>query len=197
MADAGAEFRVEAGADFALATPRLVLRAWRDADAAPMLALCRDPRVMEFLGPLQGPYDIDAMLVRQRGFQQALGHCFWALERKDDGAFIGFCGLKPGPEGTPLAGGIEIGWRLARDAWGKGYAREAARASLDWGFRHLPVGAIRAMTVAANVRSWGLMERLGMVRCATEDFEHPALAKGDPLRPHIVYRIDRHDVRPD
>ncbi|MCW1382308.1 GNAT family N-acetyltransferase [Novosphingobium sp. KCTC 2891] len=176
---------------FRLETARLALRAWRAEDAAPFLAMCCDPRVMEFLGFLQGPADIDAALARQAGFQDRHGYCFWAVERREDSAFLGFCGLKPGAEGTPLEGRIEIGWRLAHHAWGQGYAREAARASLDWGFQELPAEAIWAMTVPGNVRSWGLMERLGMRRVRDLDFDHPALAESDPLRPHIVYVADR------
>ena len=183
MGETGGELRIE--------TSRLALRAWRDADAAALLAVCTDPVVMEFLGGVQDRAAVDAALDRQRGFQRDFGHCFWAVERQQDGAVLGFCGLKPGAEGTPLEGRVEIGWRLARHAWGQGYAFEAARASLDWGFAELATDAIHAMTVPGNVRSWGLMERLGMRRCPDEDFAHPAFAPGHPLRPHIVYRIDR------
>ncbi len=173
---------------FRLETQRLALREWCDADAAPFHAMCNDPRVMEFLGPPLSHEDVAAALERMRGFQRDHGHCFWALERLEDGAFLGFCGIKPGPEGTPLHGHAEIGWRLAHHAWGHGYAREAAQACLDWGFGEFKLAEIRAMTVPGNVRSWGLMERLGMERMHELDFEHPALAEGDPLRPHIVYR---------
>jgi RimJ/RimL family protein N-acetyltransferase len=128
---------------------------------------------------------------RQNGFFASHGYCFWAIERKADGFFLGFCGLKPGPDGTPIAGRVEIGWRLARDAWGKGYAREAAAASIAWGWANTDAPEILAMTNIGNVRSWGLMERLGMARDHAGDFDHPAVAVGDPLRPHILYRIRR------
>lgn len=177
--------------EFRLETPRLVLRDWREADVDPFHALCNDPEVMRHLGPPQAREAVVDAIGRMRGFQAAVGCSFWALERLEDGAFLGFCGLKPGPGGTPLAGKTEIGWRLARHAWGQGYAREAAAASLGWGFANLPAAAIMAMTVSANTRSWGLMERLGMKREAGLDFDHPALAEGDPLRPHIVYSITR------
>jgi len=176
---------------FRLETARLVLRSWREKDAEPFGAMGRDARVMEFLGPLLDRDAVKAGITRQMVLQRDLGHCFWAVARRNDGAFLGFCGLKPGPEGTPLEGGIEIGWRLAYDVWGQGYAREAARASLDWGFHQLGVDSICAMTVPGNVRSWGLMERLGMKRQARLDFDHPAMAEGDPLRPHIVYAACR------
>lgn len=178
-------------ADFAIPTERLILRAWRDEDHAPLLALCSDPHVMEHLGPLQMAADIDAALARQRGFQRDHGHCFWAVERREDGAMLGFCGLKIGPDDTPIEQKIEIGWRLRVDAWGQGYAREAAQASIDWGWANLSDDEILAMTVLGNTRSWGLMERLGMARVHALDFDHPAVSVGDPLRPHIVYAIGR------
>ncbi len=173
---------------FRLETTRLVVREWRDADAAPFHAMYNDPRVMEFLPGSLTQDDVAVVIARMNGFQRDHGHCFWALERLEDGAFLGFCGIKPGPEDTPLHDHAEIGWRLAHHAWGQGYAREAAQACLDWGFGEFKLSEIRAMTVPGNVRSWGLMERLGMQRMAELDFEHPALAEGDPLRPHIVYR---------
>lgn len=128
-------------------------------------------------------------MLRMQAAQAAHGHCFWALERRADGAFIGFCGLLPGK--PPLTGEIEIGWRLARDVWGQGLALEAARASLDWAWRHLDVTSVVAITVPANRRSWGLMERLGMMRVADGDFDHPDLPLGSPLSRHILYRIAR------
>ncbi|MEN9718259.1 MAG: hypothetical protein RIQ99_1137 [Pseudomonadota bacterium] len=178
-------------AEFRIETDRLALRSWRAADVDPFYAMGRDPRVMEFLGPLMDRVDVAAAQARQSDFQHRYGHCFWALERLSDGAFLGFCGLKPGPAETPLEGLIEIGWRLAHHAWGHGYAREAAAASLDWGFANLPAPAIWAVTVPGNIRSWGLMQRLGMVRHSQLDFAHPALASDDPLRPHIVYAMPR------
>jgi RimJ/RimL family protein N-acetyltransferase len=128
-------------------------------------------------------------MARQNALLDAHGYCFWAIERKEDGAFLGFCGLKPGPEGTPLFGEVEIGWRLAPAGWGKGYAKEAAQASLAWAWDHLDAPQVAAMTVLANTRSWGLMERLGMYRVPEEDFIHPNAPEG--LNPHITYRIDR------
>jgi len=152
-----------------------------------------DPAVMEFLPPLSES-DADAAMARQNAMIDSHGHAFWAIERKEDGAFLGFCGLKPGPEGTPLFGKIEIGWRLARHGWGKGYAREAAQASLAWAWAHLDVPTVAAMTVPGNTRSWGLMERLGMARVPADDFVHPQAPEW--LNPHIVYRIARPAVHP-
>jgi RimJ/RimL family protein N-acetyltransferase len=167
-------------------TDRLILRRWQASDRDPLHALCNDPRVMEFLGDRQSIDQVDAAIERQNGFQDSIGHCFWAVERKGDAEFLGFCGIKPGADGTPIEGLPEIGWRLAADHWGKGYAREAAQASIDWGLANLD-GPIWAMTVAANARSWGLMERLAMARHPHMDFEHPAFPPGHELRPHIIY----------
>jgi RimJ/RimL family protein N-acetyltransferase len=178
-------------AEFRLETDRLVLRAWQDSDLLPLLAICRDPRVMEFLGPLQDEDEICAAIGRQRAHQATLGHCYWAIERKLDAEMLGFCGIQPEPEGTPVAGLPDIGWRLGFAHWGKGYAREAAQASLDWGFANLSDEAIWAITVPANARSWGLMERLGMRRHHDLDFDHPNVPDGSPLKRHITYSIAR------
>lgn len=170
-------------------TSRLLLRGWRDADVAPFYAMGQDTEVMRYLGPPATRDDARSAHDRMVACQAEHGMCFWAVERRDDGAFLGFCGLKPGK--WPLVDEIEIGWRLRRDAWGRGYAREAAAASLDWGWANLPVPSIAAITVPANVRSWGLMERLGMTRYPDEDFDHPDVPADSPLCRHILYRIDR------
>jgi RimJ/RimL family protein N-acetyltransferase len=172
-------------------TERLVLRPWREGDMTPFHAMCSDPAVMRYLGPLQSRADVAAAVARQQVFQASEGYCFWAVARREDGQFLGFCGVKPGAERTPIEGQIEIGWRLRADAWGQGYAREAAQASLDWTWANLDAPGVAAITNIENTRSWGLMERLGMRRNPNEDFDHPAVPEGDPLRPHILYRIHR------
>jgi RimJ/RimL family protein N-acetyltransferase len=178
-------------ADFRLETDRLVLRAWRDSDLDMLRALCADPEVMRYLGPPQSRRELAAALARQQGYQSDKGHSFWPIERKVDGLFLGFCGLQPGAQGAPVNGAVEIGWRLRADAWGKGYAREAAVASLAWAWASLSTPEVVAITTIGNTRSWGLMKRLGMTRDPREDFDHPALPEGDPLRPHFIYRIPR------
>jgi len=173
-------------------TPRLFLRGWRDSDRQPFAAMNADPAVREYLGPVQTRAETDADIDRLAAMQASHGHSFWAMERQEDGRFLGFCGLKIAPERIPgIEGAIEIGWRLARHAWGVGYAREAAEASLKWGFANLPVDRIIAITTPANVRSWGLMLRLGMVRRNDLDFAHPALAADEPLSAHITYELSR------
>ncbi len=170
---------------------RLILRSWEARDAEPFHALCNDRLVMRTIGSLLTREASDAAIERQRGFQDQLGYCFWVIERREDGAFLGFCGLKPGAEGTPIEGAVEIGWRLDSAEWGKGYAREAAAASFDWSWNNLAVDAVMAITAHINDRSLGLMERLGMTRETSADFDHPLVPEGNPLRPHITYRADR------
>lgn len=168
-------------------TQRLILRPYEVRDRAAILSHVADAEVMHFLNPLPTDADVDAAIERQNGYQRDLGYCFWSVEARADGAFVGVCGLKPGALGTPLEGSVEIGWRFGRDHWGRGFAREAAAASLAWGFDHLPVDRIGAITVMANTRSWGLMERIGMVRDPDADFDHPIVPDNSPLKRHITY----------
>jgi RimJ/RimL family protein N-acetyltransferase len=172
-----------------LTTDRLILRQWRDRDVRRVHRFSSDPRVMEFLGPPQSIDDVQAVLKRQRAHQAIVGYCFWAIELRTTRQLVGFCGLQPGPVGTPLQGLTEIGWRLDYDHWGKGYAREAAAASIAWAFKKRDIQEIWAITVPANVRSWGLMERLGMTRHHELDFNHPAVPDGSPLKRHLTYSI--------
>lgn len=173
-------------------TERLILRSWRDEDRAPFLAMCNSPEVMAYLGGPADAAEIDAGIGRIRACEEANGFCFWAMERRADQAFLGFCGLKIVLDpGLPIGGDIEIGWRLRRDAWGQGYAREAALASLHWAWDNLSVPRVIAMTVPANRRSWGLMERIGMVHRPELDFDHPSFPENHPLHRHIVYAAER------
>lgn len=177
---------------FRLETERLVVRSWRDEDKEPFAAMSRDADVMAHLGgPVDRPQS-DSGVARMMATEAAQGQCFWALERKADGRFIGFCGLRQGgPAGTRVNDELEIGWRLAREAWGQGFAREAAHAVLHWGFAHRDAARITAWTVPANSASWGLMIRLGMVHRSELDFDHPDFAPDHPLSRHVVYTIQR------
>lgn len=173
-------------------TERLMLRPWREADAEPFAAICVDPDVMRHLDGPQPRGRVDDFIERQRASQQRAGYCFWAVERRDDEALLGFCGLRDGGHaGTAVPDELEIGWRLRRDAWGRGYAREAAAASIAWGWRETARPRIAAWTVLANEASWRLMERLGMTRRSELAFAHPVFADGHPLRNLIVYVIER------
>jgi len=168
-------------------TPRLILRPWRDDDRAAFAAMGADPEVMAHFPALLSRAESDAMVDRIGLVMAGQGFGFWAVERRDSGGFIGFCGLNQVNFPCPVEGEVEIGWRLARNAWGQGFAREAAQASLDWGFGH-GMTRIVSFTVPANVRSWGLMERLGLVRRGDLDFDHPRVADSSPLKRHIVYQ---------
>jgi RimJ/RimL family protein N-acetyltransferase len=174
-----------------LETARLVLREWRDSDRAPFGQLNADPRVAEFLG---GPLDraaSDALVDRIVARWRDDGHGLWAVERREDGAFIGFVGLAAQTFAATFTPCVEVGWRLAPAAWGHGYASEAARAALRFGFEDLGLDEIVSLTTVTNARSQALMERLGMTRDPEDDFDHPNLAEDHPLRPHVLYRLRR------
>ena len=172
-------------------TARLVMRSWRDDDLAPFQAICSDPEVMATLGPLLDIDETRALIERVRRRDAEDGHSFWALERLEDERLVGWCGVIRGNVG-PVDGKAEIGWRLARDCWGVGYATEAARDAIDWAFANLPDDDVWAITWQGNDRSRAVMERLGMRRHPDLDFDHPKLAEGDPLRPHVTYSIARN-----
>ena len=173
-----------------LRTPRLLLRQWRDDDAAPFAAMSADPEVMEHLAPLPGRAVSDAWIARIRAewIEHGLGQ--WAIELPGEAGFIGAAGLHRVPFAAHFPP-IEIGWRLARPYWGQGYATEAARAAIDDGFGRLALDEIVAFTVPANRRSWRVMERLGMSRDPVDDFDHPDFPPGHKLRRHMLYRIRR------
>lgn len=171
-------------------TDRLVLRPWRLKDGAEFMRVTNTPVVMAHLGPLRNPDEAPAMVARQQRMQREHGICFWIVERRADAALLGFCGLERGDVG-PIEGEIEIGWRLREDAWGQGYAKEAALASLAWGWANLDAARIMAITTPANTASWGLMERIGMRRRPELDFGHPEFAPGHPLYAHITYEASR------
>lgn len=181
-------------ADAVIETQRLRLRTWRPGDEVLMDRHCNTPAVMRWIGTLQSREQIAASLDRMRAMQAEYGHCFWPIERKRDGAFLGFCGLKIAQDpGSPLKGEVEIGWRLREDAWGKGYAKEAAQACLDYAFERLGAQQVIAVTLAANEGSWGLMERLGMRRAPEWDYREEVRGLGEATA--IVYVIGRREWR--
>jgi RimJ/RimL family protein N-acetyltransferase len=171
-----------------LRTDRLLLRRWRDEDLAPFAALNADPRVVEFLpGPLN-PAESAAMVAGFRDLFARHGFGRWAVEVPGIAGFIGFVGLSTPAFEAHFTPCVEAAWRLAPEHWGKGYATEAARAALRFGFERLGLAEIVAFTVPANRRSRAVMERLGMTRSPADDFMHPSLPDGHPLRPHVLYR---------
>ena len=176
-----------------LRTPRLILRPWRDEDGDAFAAMFADTEVMEFMMPVQDRAAIDAIIGRVRGHFDRHGFGWWAAEVPGVAPFIGFIGLWHIPFEAHFTPAVEVGWRLARAHWGKGYATEGARAALDAGFTRLGLDEIVSMTVPANARSRRVMERIGMTRDPADDFDHPRLAADDPLRRHLLYRLSRAD----
>jgi RimJ/RimL family protein N-acetyltransferase len=175
-----------------LATARLLLREWHERDREPFAALNADPRVAEFLGKPMDRAASDDLVDRIVARWASDGHGQWAVERVEDGRFLGFVGLAAPSFETAFTPCVEVGWRLAAASWGHGYATEGARAALRFGFDDLNLDEIVSFTTVANVRSRAVMERLGMTRDPADDFDHPRIAEGNPLRPHVLYRI-----RPD
>jgi RimJ/RimL family protein N-acetyltransferase len=172
-----------------LETERLLLRRWEPDDLKPFAAINADPEVMEHLLPRLSRAETATMIEAFDERFERDGFGFWALELREEGELIGFTGLRRVPEAMPFAPAVEVGWRLARSRWGAGLASEAARASIDWGFRELDLDEIVAYTTPGNVRSWSLMERLGMTRDPDGDFPHPGIPPGDPRSGHILYRL--------
>lgn len=171
-------------------TERLILRRPRPLDRAALHAMWADPLVMADLGPVKDAAASDAALARHDGYRhEGLG--FLAVERREDGAVIGFCGLKRGDPPNPIAGEVEAGWMIARPFWRRGYALEAMTAVFDWGWASFAMPRIVAITSARNLKSQAMMARLGMARLPGGDFEHQAFAADDPLRHMVTYSINR------
>jgi RimJ/RimL family protein N-acetyltransferase len=168
-------------------TDRLLMRRWRDADLEPFAAMNADPEVMRYFpAPLDRPGS-DALVERIEGLFERQGFGLWAVEVRKTGAFIGFTGLNLMPDGMPGEGGMEVGWRLVRAAWGQGYATEAARAARDFAFDVVGLEELWSLTAVINTPSIAVMERIGMTRAAIRD--HPRVPEG-PLRAHVVYHLD-------
>ncbi|HSI58009.1 MAG TPA: GNAT family N-acetyltransferase [Ideonella sp.] len=173
-----------------LATPRLRLRTWRDADRAPFAALNADPRVMRYFPSTQDRAASDASMAAWQAQFAERGWSNWAVELRESGEFIGFVGFSVPRRTLPFSPCVEIGWRLAHGFWGHGYASEAAREALRAGFERLGLDEIVSFTALGNTPSRAVMERIGM-HDAGEDFDHPALPEGHALRRHCLYRLAR------
>jgi RimJ/RimL family protein N-acetyltransferase len=176
-----------------LSTARLWLRQWRESDLGPFAALNADPRVMEFMPGRLTRAESDALAGRSEAEIASRGFGFWATELRESGEFIGFVGLHAASFEAHFTPCIEIGWRLGHRSWGRGFATEAARECLRFAFDNLGLEEVVSFTVPLNRRSRAVMERLGMRRAAGDDFEHPRLPVGHPLRPHVLYRLQRSD----
>jgi RimJ/RimL family protein N-acetyltransferase len=175
-------------------TDRLVMRRWREEDREPFAAMNADPEVMRYFPAPLDRGASDALVDRIEDLFQRQGFGLWALEvaatgLPSTGEFIGFTGLNPMPAGVPGAGGMEVGWRLARAAWHHGYATEAATAAAGVAFGGAGLAEIWSMTAVTNEPSQAVMRRLGMTPHAR--FDHPGVEAGHPLRPHIAYHLTR------
>jgi len=178
-------------AAFEIRTARLRLRSWREDDFEAYAALNLDPRVMEFYPGLVSRDESRERFERWRARTAARGYGYWPVEVIGGPPFIGMVGLADPDFDANFLPGVEIGWRLAAAHWGRGYATEAARGALAFGFERLGLAEIVSFTTTANVRSRRVMEKLGMHRSPEEDFLHPQIAEGHPLRPHVLYRLRR------
>ncbi len=171
-------------------TERLRLRQWREADREPFARLNADRRVMEFFPNLLDRAASDAMMTRIQAKMRDRGWGWWVVELASTQEFVGFVGLNiPAPE-LPCSPCVEVGWRLAFDYWGKGYATEAAQGALSVGFERLDLDEIVSFTAVCNLRSRAVMERLHMKK-ARDTFLHPSLPPQHPLAEHCLYRLPR------
>ncbi|CAK7004042.1 MAG: Acetyltransferase [Desulfovibrio sp.] len=168
-----------------LETSRLILRQWRNADYAPYAAMSHDPEVMRYFPATLSRAESDERIDHYRSLIDKNGWGLWAVEVKATGDFIGFTGLHQVEPELPFAPAVEIGWRLAVPAWGKGYASEAAAEAFRYGFTDLSLAEIVAYTAVDNARSRAVMERFGMVY--GYDFDHPLLPPDSPVLKHCVY----------
>lgn len=174
-----------------LESARLILRQWQDEDLAEFANLCADPQVMRYFPAPLTRLESAALIGRVRGHFAEYGFGLWALERKDTGAFIGMTGLLNVSFDADFTPAVEIGWRLARRHWGLGFASEAAWTSLRCGFAQLGLDEVVSFTSRDNLASQKVMQAVGMKADPAGDFEHPKLEPGHPLRPHVLYRMDR------
>jgi RimJ/RimL family protein N-acetyltransferase len=172
-----------------LTTARLRLRPWRAEDLAPFAALNADRRVREFFPAVQSYEESAASMTYILNHFQQRGFGLWAVEVIGGAPFIGFVGLSVPAFDAPFMPCVELGYRLAFDHWGHGYATEGSRAALAFGFGTIGLTEIVAMATAGNERSRRVMARLGMRRDPVDDFDHPNIVDGHPLRRHVLYRL--------
>jgi ribosomal-protein-alanine N-acetyltransferase len=174
-----------------LRTERLALREWRDSDREPFAAMNADPRVMEHFPSLQTREESDATVERINAHFDQQGYGLWAVELRDGSAgFVGFVGLQHVPFEAHFTPAVEIGWRLAHQAWGKGYATEAARAATAYAFDGAGLDELVSMATVANERSRAVMRKIGMTHDPAEDFDHPRVSDPRTQR-HVLYRVER------
>ena len=171
-----------------LRTERLLLRRWRQTDREPFAQMNADRRVMQHFPSTLTRAQSDAMAARIEADLEARGFGLWAVDIPGALDFAGFIGLSVPDFEAHFTPCVEIGWRIAPEVWGHGYATEGARAALAFAFDEIGLGEVVSFTVVANVRSRRVMERLGMHHSPRDDFDHPLLPEGHPLRRHVLYR---------
>jgi ribosomal-protein-alanine N-acetyltransferase len=172
-------------------TERLLLRRWRASDLESFVAVNADPVVCEFLPATLTRVQSEELAAKIAGHFDEHGFGMWVVEIPGEASFAGFVGLAHATFEASFTPCVEVGWRLASAFWGRGFATEAARASLAFGFSQLSLKEILAWTVPDNQRSRRVMEKLGMTHDAAEDFDHPRLPEGHRLRRHVLYRARR------
>ena len=177
--------------DDVLETERLILRGWRQDDLDQLAAMNASDEVMRFFPDRPNRAQSAAMLTRINDHMSRHGFCFWAMERVEDGRFLGFTGLFRPAFHAHFTPCVEVGWRLRSEAWGHGYATEAGRASLEFAFDRLGLDELVSMAVADNLPSRRVMERLGMTRRPEDDFGHPKVPFDHPFRRHVLYRLSK------
>lgn len=174
--------------DTILETERLILRQWRDSDLQAMATINQDPKVMEHFAATRSLEETKAFINSNKTLFKDLGYCFYATELKQTHELIGFVGIAPVYE-MPCTPAIEIGWRLGTKFWGQGLATEAAKAVIDYAFNALGIGELVSFTATTNKKSERVMQRLGFIRSEKDDFDHPRIVDGHPLKRHIFYRL--------
>lgn len=172
-----------------LRTDRLLLRRWRHGDRKPFAAMNADPEIMEHFPTTLTRAESDALADRLDARFEELGFGFWALEVARTGQFIGFTGLSVPRFEAHFTPAVEIGWRLVRSSWGHGYASEAARRAIRFAFQDLGLSEVVSFTTTTNRRSQAVMNRIGMTNDPADDFDHPWIEEGHPLRRHVLWRI--------
>jgi ribosomal-protein-alanine N-acetyltransferase len=173
-----------------IGTPRLRLRPFTDADLEPFAAINADPRVMEFMVRTITRAESDAFAMGIRAHFAQHGYGLWAVETPD-APFGGFIGLQWSKFEAHFTPALEVGFRLAPQHWNKGYATEGGRAVLDWVFANTDTPEICSWTARINVRAQRVITKLGLTRNAADDFDHPRVPEGNPLRPHVLFRLQR------
>jgi RimJ/RimL family protein N-acetyltransferase len=172
-------------------TERVLLRRWRPEDREPFARLNADPKVVEYLPGALSRAESDALADGIEAGWYQRGYGLWAVELPGVAPFVGFVGLNRQTFDAPFNPSVEVGWRLASSAWGHGYATEAGRVALTYGFDDVGLNEIVSFTTRRNARSRRVMGRLGMRHDPADDFEHPSLPEGSPIRSHVLYRLDR------